>query len=104
MLLPLEEILQATGVDDLASSGVTCHHAPYYSGSVNYCYHDSLVSPGRQASDGMWANHVDVIALQDAAAAQRYLRETKRDRADSTKSRFEMVRVSARTTRMVGPR
>ena len=68
MLLPLEEIRQATGVDDLASSGVTCHHAPYYSGSVNYCYHDSLVSPQQQAAGGMWPNHVDVIALQDAAA------------------------------------
>jgi hypothetical protein len=80
ILLPMAHIKAATGVTDLTSDGVTCHHAPYYSGHVNYCYHDSIVSRASQASGVMWPNHVDVIALKNDAAAARYLRETKRDK------------------------
>jgi hypothetical protein len=84
VLLTLPQVEAISGLKDMTADDLTCHHAPYYKGVVNYCYYVALRSDSAFRAGQGWPNHVDVISFVSVAAAQRYIRETKRDRTTST--------------------
>jgi hypothetical protein len=77
-LLPLSSITRISGAaGPVTAADVTCHNAPYYAGSVEYCYYEQMRSDAAYAAGSQSPSHVDIISFSNSKLPKTYLKEMK---------------------------